>query len=71
MTLRPLHHLRFNAARVVRPLALIAVTGVASSCRRPPPSAGGPYGDIVAKAVPAVEKAVGLPFKSPPRIEVR
>jgi hypothetical protein len=66
-----MHHMAFTTARAVRALGLIALATVASSCRRPPPGAGGPYGDIVAKAVPAVEKAVGLPFKSPPRIEVR
>lgn len=60
-----------NVARFARPLALFIGAVAASSCRQPPASAGGPYGDIVAKAVPAVEKAVGLRFKTPPRIEVR
>ena len=58
----------------VRGVALavgVAIPLLAVACRRPPKSTGGPYGDIVAKAIPAVERAVGLPFKTPPRIEVR
>ena len=31
----------------------------------------GPYGDKVAEAVPKLEEAIGLPFKEPPRLEVR
>lgn len=31
----------------------------------------GPYADKVADAVPRIEEAVGLPFKSPPKLEVR
>jgi hypothetical protein len=31
----------------------------------------GPYGDKVAEAVPKIEEAIGLPFKEPPRLEVR
>ena len=31
----------------------------------------GPYGDLVAKYVPQVEKATGLTFKSPPKVERR
>jgi len=57
-----------RAAQAVA-VALLAVAS--ASCRSRPESAGGPYGDIVAQAVPAVEKAVGLKFKTPPRIEVR
>lgn len=60
-----------DVARHARRFILIVLGVAASSCRRPPESSGGPYGDIVAQAVPAVEKAVGLPFKTPPKIEVR
>ena len=52
-------------------LAGLAVAAPMASCRRPPQSGSGPYGDIVAQAIPAVEKAVGLRFKTPPKIEVR
>lgn len=60
-----------NVARFALPLASLALAVTSSSCRRPPGGAGGPYGDIVAQAIPAVEKAVGLRFKTPPKIEVR
>jgi hypothetical protein len=60
-----------NISRPARALSLLVASIGVVSCRRPPTSAGGPYGDIVAKAVPAVEKAVGLRFKTPPRVEVR
>jgi hypothetical protein len=52
-------------------LALVLLAGTSWSCRRPPEGAGGPYGDVIAQAVPAVEQAVGLKFRSPPRVEVR
>lgn len=58
-------------ARVSQALVLLAAALSVASCRRPPKSTGGPYDDIVAKAIPAVEKAVGLRFKTPPKIEVR
>ena len=54
-----------------RSVAAIACIATASGCRRSPQSAGGPYGDIVAQAVPAIEKAIGLRFKHPPKVEVR
>ena len=34
-------------------------------------SAAGPYAKEVGEAVPRIEKAVGLPFKTPPRVERR
>jgi hypothetical protein len=41
-------------------------------CRGPAPNAsGGPYADIVAKDVPEIEKAVGVSFKRPPKLEIR
>jgi hypothetical protein len=60
-----------NATRMVRTAAGFLLVVAGASCRSRPESAGGPYGDIVAQAVPAVEQAVGLKFKTPPRIEVR
>jgi hypothetical protein len=60
-----------SSVRIGRALPLLALALASSSCRRPPEQASGPYGDIVAKAIPAIEKAVGLPFKTPPKIEVR
>jgi len=60
-----------TGARVSPVLVLLAAALSVVSCRRPPASTSGPYDDIVAKAIPAVENAVGLRFKTPPRIEVR
>jgi hypothetical protein len=60
---------RVASARTARYLAVLLAVAPAA-CRKPPRTTG-PYGDIVAKAVPAVERAVGLRFRKPPRIEVR
>ena len=60
-----------NVTRAAQAGAVVLLVVASASCRSRPESAGGPYGDIVAQAVPAVEKAVGLKFKTPPRIEVR
>lgn len=53
------------------PVAVAAIVAAAVGCRKPPTPASGPYGDVVATAIPAVENAVGLKFKTPPVIEVR
>ncbi len=66
-----MQHNSLRVARNARICALAVVAIASASCRSRPDSAGGPYGDIIAQAVPAVEKAVGLKFKTPPRIEVR
>ncbi|HTR76900.1 MAG TPA: hypothetical protein VMH39_02280, partial [Gemmatimonadaceae bacterium] len=42
----------------------------AGGCRGRP-RASGPYGDKVAADVPMIEKALGRPFKTPPRLETR
>ncbi|MGI9089495.1 MAG: hypothetical protein ACR2GG_00160 [Gemmatimonadaceae bacterium] len=52
-------------------LSAAALAGAVGGCRQEPRGAGGPYGNIVAQAVPAVERAVGLRFKTPPKIETR
>jgi hypothetical protein len=52
-------------------LALGAAVFAASGCgRRSGRTGQGPYGDLVADAVPRVEKAVGVPFKTPPKVSV-
>jgi len=43
----------------------------AAACREKTASYAGPYGKQVAEAVPRIEAAVGLKFKSPPRVEAR
>ena len=43
---------------------------LASGCRKNP-AGDGPYASEVADAVPRIEKATGLKFKKPPRVELR
>ena len=50
--------------------ALLAV-GFVPSCTDKKPDYAGPYGRQVAEAVPAIENAVGLKFKKPPKVETR
>jgi hypothetical protein len=47
---------------------LILLTGCGD---KKPGADAGPYGRQVAEAVPAIERAVGLKFKEPPKVEVR
>jgi len=42
-----------------------------SACESQKPQYQGPYAEEVGQAVPMIEKAVGLKFKSPPKIETR
>jgi hypothetical protein len=42
-----------------------------AACEKPKAKIEGPYGTEVAEAVPKIEKAIGLKFKSPPKIEMR
>jgi len=51
--------------------ALALVTFSAGACREKRPEYAGPYGKQVAEAVPKIEAAVGLKFKTPPRVEAR
>ncbi len=50
--------------------ALVAVLLVAGACR-PRPTGEGPYADKVAADVPQIERAIGVKFKHPPKLEVR
>ncbi|MDE3173521.1 MAG: hypothetical protein KGN74_10660 [Gemmatimonadota bacterium] len=53
-------------------LALAAGVATLAACgRRHGRTGQGPYADMVADAMPKIEKAVGVPFKSTPRLEVR
>ena len=49
-------------------LAFVALT---SGCDRPKPKYQGPYAAEVNEAIPMIEKAVGLPYKTPPKVETR
>ncbi len=50
---------------------LVSMTLVFSACGDKRPEGEGPYARRIADAVPAIEKAVGLTFKTPPKIEAR
>jgi hypothetical protein len=52
-------------------LAGVAALMVVSACERDKPKYEGPYAAEVAEAVPMIEKAVGLKYKTPPKIETR
>ena len=55
-----------------RGVARVLVTGFAlAACADKQPEPEGPYGRQVGEAVPAIEKAIGLEFKTPPKIEAR
>jgi hypothetical protein len=49
--------------------ATLAVLPVLASCQAERPAGTGPYAKEVAAAIPAIEKSVGLKFKSPPKVE--
>jgi hypothetical protein len=52
--------------------ATLLAAGLATSCNKDKPvEYAGPYGKQVAEAVPKIEAAVGLKFKTPPRVEAR
>ena len=52
---------------VVAAVAAMLVAG----CKDKEPEGTGPYARQVADAVPAIERAVGLKFKQPPKVEAR
>ena len=58
-----------RAARAA--LGVCVVLGAASACSEKKPGYSGPYGRQVAQTVPKIERAVGLKFKTPPRVEAR
>src|SRR5215216_7718071 len=44
---------------------------LASACEREKPKYEGPYAAEITQAVPMIEKAVGLKYKTPPKVEAR
>ncbi len=52
-------------------LASGALLTLVSACESQKPKYEGPYAAEVAEAVPMIEKAVGLKFKTPPKVETR
>ena len=59
--------------RVTRSAVLIGagLLSLVSACESQKPKLEGPYAEEVALAVPMIEKAVGLKFKVPPKVEMR
>ena len=54
-----------------RVLAVVAAFAALSCSDKKPATFEGPYGKQVSEAVPAIENAIGLKFKKPPKIESR
>jgi hypothetical protein len=48
-----------------------ALVAFALACERPKAKYEGPYATEVNEAIPMIEKAVGLPYKTPPKVETR
>jgi len=48
-----------------------SLTLAMSACRERPNAGEGPYADVVARAVPTIERVTGLKFKTPPKLETR
>jgi hypothetical protein len=58
----------------MKPTRFLAMTGfvaLLAACERDKPVYEGPYAAQVTEAVPLIEKAIGLKFKTPPKLETR
>ena len=58
-------------SRLWRVIATVTCAGVMISCADKSAEYPGPFGKQIAEAVPKIEAAVGLSFKTPPRVEQR
>lgn len=54
-----------------RAIVFLGCVGAAVSCAEKPAQYPGPFGKQIAEAVPKIEAAVGLSFKTPPQVEQR
>ena len=61
-------NVHMNRSVVLAGAASLALVG---ACESQKPKYEGPYAPQVAEAVPMIEKAIGLKFKTPPRVETR
>ena len=52
-------------------LAAVLSVVFVSACESQKPAYEGPYASEVRDAIPMIEKAVGLKFKTPPKVETR
>jgi hypothetical protein len=54
-----------------RRTTFVAATMLLAACARGKDAGSGPYAREVAEAIPRIEQATGLKFKTPPKVEVR
>ncbi|HJQ09744.1 MAG TPA: hypothetical protein VJ840_01815 [Gemmatimonadaceae bacterium] len=52
-------------------LAVVLLVALVSACESQKPAYEGPYATEVREAIPMIERAVGLKFKTPPKVETR
>ena len=52
-------------------LAVCVGAGLVAACGDKPKAGEGPFADLVAEVVPKIEREMGLPFKTPPKLETR
>ena len=57
--------------RRLQPAVYVIALGLAACGRDRPPAGEGPYAAEIADAIPKIERAVGLTFKTPPKVEAR
>jgi hypothetical protein len=60
--------------RLMQPMrwrSILALLIVAAACGERTTTGTGPYADKVAEDVPKIEKALGVKFKTPPKLEIR
>lgn len=62
---------RLATRSLTRPAAAAFMALVLSACGDKPKAGEGPYAELVAEFVPRIEKELGLPFKTPPKVERR
>ena len=61
------------SSRIKRSVAFtsLGLLSLGSACESEKPKQEGPYAAEVAQAIPMIERAVGLKFKAPPKVEMR
>jgi hypothetical protein len=60
-----------NSRNTAAATLALAFLPVLAACQADRPVGNGPYAKEVAAAIPAIEKSVGLKFKTPPKVESR
>ncbi|MBY0490723.1 MAG: hypothetical protein K2R93_12850 [Gemmatimonadaceae bacterium] len=61
----------FRFGRPLRAAALVSCLPIVVACGDKAKTGSGPYADLVADFVPKIEQTMGLPFKTPPKLEQR